>query len=323
MFAKTLLVKVLLSVFLSSVCYSQAVAPKYPAIKAWTGQAWLTGKDGKRQPIRRKQVLREKALIETSLSSEVVIDLDPQRSFTVLGNTELSLPVIGWESGESPVVLLKRGDLQWSQTSSEKPAYNVALRSDLFEFLAPPGSYVLYMRPDQARAGVKMYSGSMEFSAMNAEDVAKVKAGQEVAFQGVLESGEIAYDLLLKGKRIPKGKLTGITALDPLELEKIAAEKKKKEAAAAKVLEQKKKAAAKSVEGMVCSAPFAKFNECAWICLNNPKKEKKDCLVKEKDVSCVRRRCNANGEWADELVYDAEKGSNLCKAEALVAPCDY
>ncbi|WP_374080047.1 hypothetical protein [Bdellovibrio bacteriovorus] len=256
---------------------SFAEAPKYPAIREWQGQVWLTGKDGKRLQVRSKQVLREKALLETSASALVKVQLDAKRSFTLLGSGEVSLPIISWESGEAPVVLLKSGDLYWMQNPKEKGPYNVAVRSDLFEFLAPPGNYILSINPGKAFAGVKMLEGSMEFSALNGEESVVVKSGQQVGFQGVLEGGDIAYDVLLQGKKIPKGHLTAIAPVDAHELTKAAdAEKKRLLDAARKQAKDKAALAQAKREGVICFNPPAKLNECAWTCLNNPKKEKKE-----------------------------------------------
>lgn len=301
-----------------------AEAPKYPALREWRGQVWLTGKDGKRLLVRGKQVLREKAFLETSLSGQVKIQLDAQRTLTLLEGGEVSIPVISWESGEAPVVILKKGELHWQQNLKDKGEYNVALRSDLFEFIAPAGDYVLSINPAKAFTSVKMYEGSMQFSALNGDESVLVKAGQQVGFQGVLEGGEIAYDVLLQGKKIPRGQLTAVTAVDMSEIQKAAdVEKKRLKKEADKKLHDKAALAKAKREGYICEAPIAKFNECAWVCLNNPKKEKKACLVGKAGVSCVRRRCNANGEWAEETVLDAEKASTLCRAQPVVAPCDY
>ncbi|KHD90077.1 MAG: hypothetical protein OM95_00490 [Bdellovibrio sp. ArHS] len=299
-----------------------AAAPKYPAIRDIFGQVWLTGKDGKRVLVKNRQILREKALLETSLSGRVKVELDEKRSFVLLGSGEVLLPVISWESGEAPVVILKSGDLHWSQ--KDKGSYNIALRSDLFEFLAVPGDYVLSVYPQKAFTGVKVFAGSMEFSALNGEESVTVKKGQQAGFQGVIENGEISYDVLLQGKKIPKGRLTAVTAIDAGELDKAASEEKKRLADLAHLRAKEQARLAKEKrEGVICSQPAGKFNECVWTCLNNPKKEKKTCLVQNPGTTCVRRRCNANGEWAEETTLDAEKASILCKAQPVVAPCDY
>lgn len=326
MFRKIPTVKVLsyILILVAFALNAEAVSPKYPAVSEVRGAAWLTGKDGKRLSLRKPVVLREKALLETSLDGEVKVQLDEKRTMTLLGAGELAIPVISWESGEAPVIILKTGQLHWQQKLKDKAAYNIALRSDLFEFITPPGDYVLSIDPSKAVAGVKMFEGSMEFSALNGEDSARVQSGQQVSFQGVIEGGEIAYDILLKGKKIPRGRLTAVTPLDLKELAKASEAEKlrqKKEKLEKERLAKAKALAAK--EGAICQRPSGRFNECSWTCLNNPKKEKKACLVTTPGVSCVRHRCNANGEWAEETVLDAEKGGSLCKAQVVVGPCDY
>ncbi|WP_155722614.1 hypothetical protein [Bdellovibrio bacteriovorus] len=323
MLRKSLLNKSLLSiVFLVFAEAALAVAPKYPAIREVYGQVWLTGKDGKRALVKGRQVLREKALLETSLTGRVKVELDEKRNFILLGSGEVLMPVISWESGEAPVVILKSGDLHWNQ--KEKGAYNIALRSDLFEFLAIPGDYVLSIYPQKAFTGVKVFEGTMEFSALNGEESVTVKKGQQAGFQGVIENGEISYDVLLKGKKIPKGRLTAVTPIDAGELNKAAADEKKRLDGIAKLKAQEQARLAKlKREGVICSQPAGKFNECVWTCVNNPKKEKKNCLVQNEGTACVRRRCNANGDWSEETTLDAEKASIVCKAQPVVAICDY
>ncbi len=324
MFAKVLICK-LAFIFLPLVAFANEVLPpSYPVISEWQGQAWVTGKDGKRKEIKSRLVLREKALIETALLGQVKVQLDDLRSFTLLGTSSVSLPIIGWDSGEVPVVILKNGELHWQQEYKSKGSFNVAVRSDLFEFILPSGNYVLSVYPEKAFAGVKVFEGQMEFSSLNGESSVQVQAGQQAGFQGVLEGGEIAYDVLLKGKKIPRGRLLAVSPIDAAEIAKVAKARRKFEQE--KALRQKSARDAQDKlkrDGVICEKPPGKFNECAWVCLNNPKKEKKACLVGPGKASCVRRRCNANGVWADEMVLDAEKFSNSCKAQPRVAPCDY
>ncbi|MNK84742.1 hypothetical protein D3C87_1046010 [compost metagenome] len=322
MLKKTKLVFILLLTFAAGL--SQAALPKYPQVIEWGGQVWVTGKDGKRAELKSKIVLREKALLETSLAGFVKVQLDENRHFLVLGTSEVSLPVIGLERGEAPILLLKSGSFRWQQTGEGRPAYNIAIRSDLFEFLAPAGDFIFTMEPARAFAGVKVISGQMRFSALNGEDSVLVKANQQVGFQGVVEGGDIAYDVLLQGRKIPRGKLTAALPLDSKDLTQFAEEAKIREKAEkVKMAQQMKKQESIRMEGKICNNPPARFNECAWVCVGNPKNEKKKCLATQPGVSCVRTRCNANGDWADESALDAEKASTFCSAKPLVAPCDY
>ncbi len=320
LFVKTLIF-IVLSTLVGFLAFS-ATSPA-PTIVEVQGHAWLTGKDGKRTLVKGKTKLIEKAFIETALGGRVKVDLDGQRTFWVQEASEVSLPAISWESGQAPVLLIKTGALRWQQPQ-EKAAYNVALRSDLFEFIPPAGDFVFTIQPDKAYAEVKVFAGNIEFSALNAEDSISVKTGQQAGFQGVLEGGQIAYDILLQGKRIPRGKLTGIK---PLEVNELKAEEdrlKSLKAAAELKKAQAQKAALKAKKaGYICSLPAGRMNECAWTCEGNPKGEKKVCRLESPEVRCTRQRCNANGQWAELTPLSAEIGSTACKAQVVVAPCDY
>jgi hypothetical protein len=180
------------------------------------------------------------------------------------------------------------------------------------------------MDPQKAYAEVRMFKGHMEFSCLNGDESVKVRAGQKAGFQGVLEEGQVAYDILLKGRKIPRGKLTGVSALTKEESAPfVEAEMKRKKAEALKAQQEQAEIEQKKQAGQICEGPLGKFNQCAWVCEGNPKKEKKSCVISDPQVQCVRRRCNANGEWAEDTVLDAEKAQVLCKAQPVVAPCDY
>jgi len=160
---------------------------------------------------------------------------------------------------------------------------------------------------------------------MKAENSALVGAGQKVQFQGVLENNEIVYDILLKGKKIPRGKLGLVQAFSEQEKSLYSEARLKKEA---EVRHKKAVAAKRALEkprdkDAVCAGPEARLNQCAWICENNPKKEKKSCRLELAEVKCLRKRCNANGEWAESTEVQKEKAAGLCGVHPLVKECDY
>ncbi len=49
----------------------------------------------------------------------------------------------------------------------------------------------------------------------------------------------------------------------------------------------------------ICETPTGSFNQCSYHCINNPKKSD-HCKTELPNVKCVRKRCNANGTWAEE-----------------------
>jgi hypothetical protein len=75
-------------------------------------------------------------------------------------------------------------------------------------------------------------------------------------------------------------------------------------------------------EAAICQKPAGLFDQCLWRCTGNPKGESR-CRTDQAGVACVRLRCNANGEWADETRLGAE-GAFSCPARGeIVKDCDY
>lgn len=66
----------------------------------------------------------------------------------------------------------------------------------------------------------------------------------------------------------------------------------------------------------VCLSPLGKFNQCSWTCEGNPASNKK-CRVDLPGVSCVRRLCRANGQWAEPKRMPANQ-SDLCDADKVI-----
>ena len=304
--------KVALSVLVFAGALSATAAPKYPAVLEWQGGVSLTGKDGKKVQVKGKVALQEQALLETSDEGSVRVVIDAERSFIVLPHSAVFLPTISWEGGEAPLIVLKFGSLRWQQASKDKVAYNAALSSDLFQFIPPIGDFVFEMNPAKAYAEVKVLKGSIEFSALNGDESAQVKAGQQVGFQGMLEGKDIAYDVLLQGRKIPRGRLTPVTAISAKEMASFdGAEKKQKKAESLRKSKAQAALEAEGKSGAICAKPAGRFNECVWQWVGKP------------GGSCQRRRCNANGVWAEEVLVDAQKAGTNCKAQPVVAPCDY
>lgn len=290
--------------------------PKYPLILAVDGKATWSDKEGKKLPAKARQMLIEKATIETDAKSEVLIEIDPHRKLRLYGSTRVDFPAISWETGEVSAIILKKGRIRWQES---KRTYNLALTSDVFQFLSPTGDFVFEYVPETATAEVWAIAGTMEFSAMNAEDVALVSENQKVTFTGVREGDEVVYDILLKGKKIPRGKLGLVQSMTAGEKQTYSKAKEKKSADAAKakaLAEQKSKAKPADPEA-ICQNPSAQLDQCVWKCENNPKKEKKTCRMDMPEVHCVRTRCNANGVWSEPT------SSTACGAEAIVKACDY
>jgi hypothetical protein len=78
----------------------------------------------------------------------------------------------------------------------------------------------------------------------------------------------------------------------------------------------------KKVDPVICKKPEGHLNQCAWHCENNPKKAKV-CRLDKPKVVCVRTRCNANGDWAEETKIAVDSGARCPSRGFAVNECDY
>jgi hypothetical protein len=169
-----------------------------------------------------------------------------------------------------------------------------------------------------SRVEVLSFKGSNDFRALQSEEFRQVTEKKKAFFQGIIEEGEILYDLLLHGKKIPKGLLSSlidITAEDQ-KIFKIDSPDKER---LAKM--RRAKNAEQNARG-ICKEPRGEFNQCAWTCLGF-KKGMKGCMTQKAGVSCERTKCNANGEWSDKWILPLEIGRVRCQTQVQVGPCDY
>lgn len=263
------------------------------------------GRDEKYSLVQKNLRLVERALIKTSQGATVHLEVRHGLEVLLSENTELSLPGIQWEDGHVPQVELKSGVIQWSIGDD----CETLLISDLF-FLRPcKGRFVFTFEPQIPRVQVMVYEGEIEFSASHAEQKVLLKVGEKAEFRGVLENGQIAMDILLHEKKIPRGQLSKIEKMTLEELTRfdhLIKKKKDELLKQAKLKQQVRKV--ELVEGQICKKPAARLNECFW----------------GKEASkCVRKRCNANGVWADSTDLSGSQAISKCKTKPVVGPCDY
>lgn len=305
----------LLSLFGSPVFAEQ----KTPQILAVHGAVWVqNARDDKKFPAKAGVVLREKAVLETGPSSSLKIRLKSGTEITMLDSTHVVLPGISWDDGDVPIFILEKGKVHWTADVASK---TTLLKTPLYELTPPKGDFVFRFDPSTVQGEVQVVQGVIVFGAINAETSVTLKERQKSTFQGALEEGEIAYDLLLKGRKIPRGTLGPAAPMNDEDLKPFFEEERRiqedAKRRAKQALEQKK---AESREGVICKNPRGRFNECAWVC-EGTKKGSKNCGGP--NAHCIRQRCNANGEWADRQVLPEDEGRQLCKLKPVLKACDY
>lgn len=281
----------------------------------------MTGRHETFEKVTSPLNLQEKARIHVGTGGEARVQLDGERQLILFGDTRIDIPGIGWDHGEVSLVLFEEGRLRWRQ--GKGAAGETRLRSVLFELSPPTGDFIFIMNPRKPQCEVQVLEGQIEFGAANAESSVKVGAREKASFNGVLEEGEIAVDVLLKGRRIPRGKLGDPVKMSSAELGPYLEEQARKDREIRQQQVEKKKQEAQDAKvGVICFSPKARLNECAWICQKNPKGSK-TCQLSQAGVRCVRQRCNANGQWAELSEVPRDQAELRCQGVDQVGPCDY
>ena len=311
--------KIIILLIFAATCRAAGVEVKknhqhearYPWISIADGKSTWTDKEDKVHPLRRKDRLYFKAVIKTEAGAKLRIELDANSSLFIFAESQVELPVIAWEDGRLEKISLQWGRIAYSCDGDCKNFFETVISQNILQ----SGQYVMTYYPTMPRVKLSVVQGASSFRGLANEKSSELKAGQEAQFRGLFENGEIAFDTLLRGRRIAKGQLdpvSEISADDLLVFKKIFATKKEalKVVAAAKL---------KPTEKQICRSPFAEYGQCVWACENN-KVGAKDCNLSKPGVMCSRRRCNANGEWADRRELTLSK--NRCGPRPSVGICD-
>ncbi len=293
---------------------AKAKFPKISFVKSAPKAKALNLKDPtKPVDLKKGEVLTERAKIVTAPGSEVRIDLDPHTSVIVYEGSELEIPVITWGEGETPDLSLLRGKIFFS---CEKNCTRT-LKTPLSQNVFTNGVLILEYKPSSPYVELITIHGAQDFRGLENEESIRLEPGQKVIFQGLKENDEVAYDVLLKGRRVARGKLQPVITLKPEEVEAFQVQNKKIKQAD---LENQKKKIIPRKPSQICEAPFGELNQCAWVC-EGLKKNMKACNLEKAGVSCIRRRCNANGIWEDPT--PLTKLNSRCELQPVVGACDY
>lgn len=163
---------------------------------------------------------------------------------------------------------------------------------------------------------VETIEGAVAFAQRDSKDEVSINAGETASFVIAANTNSQVFDDQEIKEFIAKGYMTPVYKLTAQELQALDWETRIKD-------KETRSVASESQGGEdICDMPLAKLNQCSWRCENNPKGEKR-CRTDLPQVNCVRTRCNANGEWAEESRMPASF-YDICDANKVkVGPCDY
>lgn len=293
----------------------------YPQVCGWTGKVELISPSVPAKDLKKKSVLRDNGEIKTQADSFFCLDLSETDRLIVGPDSWVQLPGIENETGHAKDVVVQRGEMRMSLEYREFPIART-VSSKIYRQKVSQGDFIFKYNPSTGLGGVLSLEGDLQFQPLESEILMTVKAGESVDFQGEIKDGEVQYDQLLAGKKVVRGTLQPKQTVKPADLDKardrfaafdLSLLRKK-----AMAIIAQKKVPVKNPNS-ICIKPEGEFNQCAYFCEGNPKKAKK-CEVEKAGVTCVRMKCNANGQWTDR--YELPKNLSICKNVPRIAACD-
>lgn len=311
----------IVTVGLSAFAASKKKKAKFPVVENVVGSAAeevqsLTVKNRsaealhKDRVLRKGQVLKDRALLKTGPESQLRIKLSADQSVILYPQSEIEFPAIHWEFGRVENIILKSGSVRLLCSTPCLLNMQTALSRQWVE----EGDYIFSFNEKRPAVQLEVLRGQIRFSGLENEVSLDLKSGEAVEFIGEFEAGEIAYDTLLKGRRVARGKALPKVSVASDRLAQLLLEEEN-----LKKKEKKKKILLQRKSDQICDAPWGHLNECVYQCLNNVRGEKICDL--SKGAQCLRRRCNANGQWADAHLMGASESE--CADKDIVKACQY
>lgn len=297
---KSLIILLLLTV---SAFAKKEVKEHFPKVLGMTGEVRVSADETKPTPLHdpRAEKLTFKK-IETDAGARFRVAFSDTFEVTVLSSSrtqmleknKLSLSGGALRLKTKHVTLL---DPYWVET----PTAQVALAH---------GDFLISYNEDSGELQLQILNGEARVKGRGQNEEVTLSGSSRVSFFAALDQGEPVWDMLTHGQKMIRGYFSKVDVIRADMLAKLSEDSmvaslppkpKKKVVVISKAELQKQRL-------QICEKPGGQFNQCLW--------------TRQNDGSCARKRCNANGNWADEVRLPASY-STSCGQKPKVAPCDY
>lgn len=282
------------------------------------GKAWIKAESGSQRDARLNADLREYDTIITASNGRLQAKLANGNLINVLPNSMLKMTEVDLDQ-EKTLMDLYKGKVRSSVNSKVKLSsgfFKVRTKSAVAG-VRGTDFVVTYEVTQKAVTKVQTIEGSVELASGDEKQKQTVLGGQEASFVVAANDSEMfsddeINDFIARGYMTPVYKMTA-NEVDDLKWKTNALNNP----------EVGRHLASKKQSGKnICAEPRAELHQCKWTCENNPQGEKR-CRTDLPQVHCVRKRCNANGEWADETRLPATYFDKCAAAGDHVDKCDY
>lgn len=274
------------------------------------------------QPITQNMLLYEGDTIITGKNSKASIRFTDKNEAVIAENSSFRLtqykPQTKRQNGNAILDLLKgkvRSKVNQKYKGSQNSVYKIKTKTAVAG-VRGTDFIVSYLTGKNLITSVETFTGKVELSSDSGDEKAMISKGEKSSYvvesKSVFNKKEI-NEFVKKGYMTPVYKMTK-KQIAELEWETSLKAKNRSTASA----EPTKPASS----DYVCDKPQAQLNQCYWQCIGNPRGESQ-CRIDLEQVKCVRKRCNANGVWADPSRIPASQISNCPATGTTVKDCDY
>lgn len=290
-----------------------ARGPAIGQIKAINGAAWLKLPDGSKVAVELGANIHEHDSLSTDKTGKVSIEFKDGNLVQVQADTMVRIDQYEMnEEKRKAVIELLKGQLRnqvKQKYNGHTSTYQVKTKTAVAG-VRGTDFVVSYNVGEKIETEIRTIEGKVVLANKDYSQSLEVSAGEQSSY--VVASNEVFGQEEIN-EFVARGYMTPVYRMNEKELAQLVNGTKVSETVA-------RNTAATKVN--ICANPKAELNQCSWTCQNNPKGEK-TCRTDLPKVNCVRHRCNANGEWAEESRLPASFRESCAPNAVKVAPCDY
>ncbi len=282
--------------------------------------AWVQGLKGKKKSLTEGMKVYESDTLSTDSKGQLVVNFHDKNEMILQKDSKIKLieyknPKKNKKMGSKALLDLLKGKVRNKvKTKYKRKASFYKIRTKSAVAGVRGTDFVVSFSQDKNETTkIETLTGEVVLSDAKENTNLHIKAGNYASY--VVASNEMFNESEIKDF-VAKGYMTPVYKISKKEVDKIHWDTRFVRNKARNV------ASKKSKSKNICSSPSAKLNQCAWHCDGNPK-QASSCRSDLPQVKCVRQRCNANGNWAEEIRLPASS-SELCPSKGYkVDHCNY
>jgi hypothetical protein len=291
-------------------------------VKFLEGQAHRLGVDKKKTPLNVGDEVRERDRIETESSGRVQIEFYSGNILNVTPGSEIVISEAGdsIQSADKKRMVLDlikgrvRTKVNKKYEGNEQSHYRIRTGAAVAGVRGTEFAIAYFEEGDNMVSKVETLEGRVELSDRSMKTKTEISRGEGGAFT---VSKEVLRAQIDKPDAEVKGVLSPVYRMTAEQLASV-----ERETLFAALAGSRGRGGRQAKADDICSNPAGPINHCAWSCENNPSGEKR-CRTDLPKVSCVRRICNANGDWSQPTRLPASFHEACVHNKTVVKPCDY